>query len=73
MDEVVEFISQGRNVMAKHVLKAGDGIRPGDEVIVLDKKKRVIAVGKALLNGEEMLAFSKGVAVKTRRGRMRDF
>ncbi len=72
MDEVSEFISQGRNVFAKHVLDAGSSVRPGDEVVVVDSKRRVLAVGRALLNREEMLAFGIGVAVKTRRGRDRD-
>jgi uncharacterized protein with predicted RNA binding PUA domain len=72
LDEVGEFVSQGRNVFAKHVVDADDGIRPGDEVIALDSKKEVLAVGRALLTGEEMLAFGVGVAVKTRRGRDRD-
>jgi uncharacterized protein with predicted RNA binding PUA domain len=71
-DDVAEVIVQGRNVMAKHVVEAGGGIRPGDEVIVLDSKKEVQAVGRALLTGEEMLAFRTGVAVRTRRGRERD-
>jgi predicted RNA-binding protein (TIGR00451 family) len=71
-DGVSEFISQGRNVFAKHVVDAGRGIRPGDEVIIVDSKKGVLAVGRALLNREEMLAFGSGVAVKTRRGRARD-
>lgn len=71
-DDVAEVIVQGRNVMAKHVVEAGGGIRPGDEVIVLDSKKEVQAVGRALLTGEEMLAFRTGVAVRTRRGRDRD-
>ncbi len=72
LDNVGEFISQGKNVFAKHVVDAGAGIRPGDEVIVLDSKKRVLAVGRALLTREEMLAFGFGVAVRTRRGRDRD-
>ena len=72
LDDVGEFISQRKNVFAKHVVDAGDGIRPGAEVIVLDSKKRVLAVGRALLTGEEMLAFGFGVAVRTRRGRDRD-
>jgi uncharacterized protein with predicted RNA binding PUA domain len=72
LDGVGEFVSQGRNVFAKHVVNADDGIRPGDEVIVFDSKKGVLAVGRALLTGEEMLAFGVGVAVKTRRGRDRD-
>lgn len=70
--EVAEFIAQRRNVFAKHVLDAGDVIRPGDEVIVLNPERRVLAVGKALLNKEEMLAFETGVAIKVRRGRIKD-
>ena len=72
LDGVGEFVSQGRNVFAKHVVDADDGVRPGDEVVVLDSKKGVLAVGRALLTGEEMLAFGVGVAVRTRRGRDRD-
>ena len=71
-DDVAEVIAQGRNVMAKHVVSAGDDIRPGDEVIVLDSKKVVQAVGRAILTGEEMPFFKTGVAVRTRRGRDRD-
>ena len=72
LDGVEEFVSQGRNVFAKHVVETDDGVRPGDEVIVLDSKKGVLAVGRALLTGEEMLSFAVGVAVKTRRGRDKD-
>lgn len=72
MDDVGEFVSKGKNVFAKHVVEAGSGIRPGDEVVVLDSKKRVLAVGRALLTSEEMLAFGVGVAVRTRRGSERD-
>ena len=71
-DDVAKVIAQGRNVMAKHVIEAEGGIRPGDEVIVLDSKNEVQAVGRALLTGEEMLVFGTGVAVRTRRGRERD-
>jgi len=39
-----------------------------EEVIVLNGKQRVIAVGKAVLSGDEMKSFKKGVAVKVRRG-----
>jgi len=71
-DEAAEFVAQGRNVFAKHIVDAGDAIRPGDEVVVLDPDGRVLAVGRALLNREEMLAFDVGVAVKVRRGRLKD-
>ena len=70
-DDVAEFVAEGRNVFAKHVVDAGDDVRPGDEVIVLDSKRSVLAVGRAMLNREEMLAFDVGVAVRVRRGRSR--
>lgn len=67
-NEVTEFISEGRNVFAKHVVEADPDIRPAAEVIVVDGTDRILAVGKALLNGEEMIVFKRGVAVKVRRG-----
>jgi uncharacterized protein with predicted RNA binding PUA domain len=67
-DEVKEFVAKGKNVFAKHVLEASEGIRPGDETIIIDEHKKVIAIGKALLTRDEMKAFKKGVAVKIRRG-----
>jgi len=66
--EVAEFVSQGRNVFAKHVVDAGEKVRPGDEVIVSTPDGSVVGVGKALLARGEMLRFRTGVAVKTRRG-----
>ena len=71
-DEAAEFAAMGRNVFAKHVVEAGDGIRPGTEVIILDQRGGVLAVGRALLTKKEMLSFSVGVAVKVRRGRNRN-
>ena len=67
-EDAVPFISQGKNVFAKHVLSSGVKIRPGDEVIIIAEKSGGIGVGKALLIGDEMKTFKIGVAVKTRRG-----
>jgi uncharacterized protein with predicted RNA binding PUA domain len=69
LDDVADVIAEGKNVFAKHVVDAGKKIRPGDEVIIVDSEKKVLAVGRALLRREEMLAFGVGVAVRTRRGR----
>jgi predicted RNA-binding protein (TIGR00451 family) len=71
-DDVSDFVGKGRNVFAKHVEDAGEKIRPGDEVIVVDSGRNVLGVGKALLVKEEMLAFKRGLAVKVRRGRDTD-
>jgi predicted RNA-binding protein (TIGR00451 family) len=65
---VSEFVAGGSDVFAVHVVEADDGIRAKDEVIVIDESRKVLAVGRALLSGEEMKAFKRGVAVKTRRG-----
>ncbi|MEM1553216.1 MAG: PUA domain-containing protein [Candidatus Bathyarchaeia archaeon] len=67
-NDVSKFIAEGGDVFAVHVLKADDEIRPKDEVIVVNEKGEVLAVGKAMLSGEEMTAFKVGVAVKVRRG-----
>ena len=67
-DDVSKFIAEGGDVFAKHVVKADNNIRPKDEVIVVDESNSVLAVGRAVLSGEEMLVFQKGVAVKVRRG-----
>ena len=68
IDDVVEFIKEGRNLFAKHVMECDPDIRPGEEVIVTDSKGKVIAVGRAALTGEEMKRYKIGQAVKIRRG-----
>ncbi|MGD0028550.1 MAG: PUA domain-containing protein [Candidatus Bathyarchaeia archaeon] len=67
-DDVSEFIADGGDVFAVHVLKADNDIRASDEVIVVDEGGKVLAVGRAVLSAEEMKAFKRGVAVKVRRG-----
>lgn len=67
-EDVEPFVAQGKSVFAKHVVKTDEEIRPQEEVIVIGKDSRVLAVGKAVLTGREMKAFKHGVAVKVRRG-----
>ena len=67
-DEAAPFVAMGRTVFAGHVIEADPEIRPAEEVLVVDRSDRLLASGKALLNGEEMLAFKVGKAVKVRRG-----
>jgi predicted RNA-binding protein (TIGR00451 family) len=68
MKEVEEFIRSGRNLFARHVVTADEEVRPGSEVMVTTEDDDLLAVGKAVLSGREMLAFKRGVAVKVRRG-----
>jgi uncharacterized protein with predicted RNA binding PUA domain len=67
-DDVSIPVLSGRNAFAKHVKDADPNIRPHDEVIVTDEGDRLLAVGRAVLSGKEMLIFKRGVAVKVRRG-----
>lgn len=68
LDDVSDFVAKGRNVFAKHVVRADTQIRPKDEVIVLSKGGRLLAVGRAVLSGSEMPLFKLGVAVSVRKG-----
>ena len=67
-NDVAKYIAGGGDVFAVHVVKADKEIRAQNEVIVLDENNKVLAVGRALLSGPEMLLFKKGVAVKVRHG-----
>jgi predicted RNA-binding protein (TIGR00451 family) len=67
-NDVAKFIAEGGDVFAAHIVSADDEVRAKDEVIVLDEEAEVLAVGRAVLSGEEMKAFKRGVAVKVRRG-----
>jgi conserved protein with predicted RNA binding PUA domain len=67
--DVAEFIRQGKNTFAKHVIAADPAIRAGDEVMVVDREDQLLATGSAVLSGGEMLLFNYGVAVKVRQGR----
>ena len=66
--EVAAHVARGRTVFCKHVVDVDLEIRPGDEVVVVDEDDRVVAVGKAVVSGIEMLTKSSGKAVKVRRG-----
>lgn len=65
-DEAVPFIKEGKNVFAKFVVDCDPELRPYDECIIVTKSDEYIAVGRCLLNREEMLSFNYGIAVKTR-------
>lgn len=67
-NEVSEFIADGGDVFAVHVVTVDAEVHAKDEVIILDEDHHVLAVGRALLSAVEMQAFKTGVAVKVRRG-----
>ncbi len=67
-DESEPFVRDGKNVFAKFVDVADDGIRPLDEVLVEHEDGDLLAVGRAELSGSGMLDFRTGMAVSVRDG-----
>ena len=67
-EESEPFVREGRNAFAKFVTTADEGIRPGDEVLVVDGDDVLFAIGRAELSGAELLAFGSGVGVTVRAG-----
>ena len=65
-DDAAPFIKDGKSVFAKFVTNCDKNLRPYDECLIVDKNDTLLAVGRALLTPDEMLAFTTGVAVKTR-------
>ncbi len=65
-DEPAEFAAKGNNVFAKFVLDCDPEIRPGDDVLVVNTRDELVAVGRALMNREEMLAFKRGISVRVK-------
>jgi len=66
--DTAEFNRQGKNVMARFVKECDPELRPRDECLVVDESDALVAVGRTVLNREEMLAFDRGVAVQVREG-----
>ncbi|RLF22695.1 MAG: pseudouridine synthase [Thermoprotei archaeon] len=71
-EEASRPVAEGRSVFAKHVLYADPDIRPGMDVLVVDPNDNLLAVGRAVLSGEEMVTFNSGIAVKVRSGILRE-
>lgn len=65
-DEAIPFVKQGKSVFTKFVENCDPDLRPFDECLIVDKKDELLAVGRCLLNREEMLSFTSGQAVKIR-------
>ncbi len=68
MPDVEEFIRKGGNVFAKHVVRVDPELRPEEEVLVVGRRDRLLAVGRSFFNAAEMMSFTIGMAVKVRHG-----
>ena len=61
----VKFVAKGADVMSPGIVGADSGIQEGDFVIIIEETHRKpLAIGKALISGEEMVERNEGKAVK---------
>ena len=65
-NDAVPFVKEGKSVFAKFVKDCDPDLRPFDECLIVNENDTLLAVGRILLNRDEMLAFRHGMAVKTR-------
>jgi PUA domain protein len=62
----VKFMASGADVMSPGIVEADPQIQEGDTVIIVDENHRKpLAMGKAIISGEEMVESHKGKAVNT--------
>lgn len=62
------FNREGKNVFCHFVKKCDPELVPMDEVVVVSERDDMLAIGRALLTRQEMLAMKKGLAVRVREG-----
>ena len=67
-EDAEPFVRRGKSVFAKFVVDADEGIRPYDEVLIVNKEDELLGTGQTLLNGRELKIFKQGMAVKVRKG-----
>ena len=63
-DGAVDAIAHGASLKAPGVLAVDAGIKVGDVVAIFTKKNELVAIGKALMRSEQMVAAKRGEAVK---------
>ncbi|MBZ2166953.1 tRNA guanosine(15) transglycosylase TgtA [Methanobacterium sp. VT] len=62
------FAREGKSIFAKFVIDCDINIRTNDEVLIVNEKDELLAFGKSILCGHEIMDFNTGQAVKTRKG-----
>lgn len=62
----IRFVSNGADIMAPGVVEADSEIKAGDLVIIVEETHRKpLAIGKALMEGPQMVEASSGKAIKS--------
>ncbi len=62
-----DHILSRKEVLVRHIKSVDPRLKSGCEVIVIDEDRKLIGVGRAILNGDEMLEIKRGIAIKLRK------
>lgn len=68
LNEISEFVKEGRNVFCKHVIDIDPDLRALDEVIVVNQDDDLLAIGKLMFPVPYVKSFKRGIAVNVRKG-----
>lgn len=67
-EDAEPFAQEGKSIFAKFVINCDIDIHANEEVLIVNQEDQLLAFGKSVLNGKEILDFNTGQAVKTRKG-----
>jgi predicted RNA-binding protein (TIGR00451 family) len=62
-DEAVPFVARGGRIFSNQVIDADPEIQAGDNVLVVDKKERVLTTARAVMTPEEMSKVRRNLIV----------
>jgi predicted RNA-binding protein (TIGR00451 family) len=68
IDGVSAVVSSGKTVFCRHVVHCDNSLRANEDVLILNEKGELLAVGRSVLSGVAIKQFKRGVAVKVREG-----
>ena len=68
LNEISEYIKEGRNVFNKHVVDIDNTLRPLDEVIVVNQLDELLGIGRLMIPVPYVRSFQNGIAVNIRKG-----
>jgi 7-cyano-7-deazaguanine tRNA-ribosyltransferase len=67
-EDAEPFAREGKSIFAKFIINCDMNIRASEEVLVVNQNDELLAFGKSVLCAGEMMDFSIGQAIKTRKG-----
>ena len=68
LNEISEYIKEGRNVFNKHVVDIDNNLRSLDEVIIVNQLDELLGIGRLKLPIPYVRSFNNGIAVIVRKG-----